>query len=176
MNIKLKNNERIDDLEFKGLKIIQNKEGFCFGIDSVLLSDFSKEIKDNSIVLDLGTGTGILSILLSEKTKLKKIYGVEIQDEVADMAKDKMNDAKDMVITKVGEEKIDAAKDKVNEAVNTAKEKVTDAIHKVKNVTDEANDFDDDLFEEDIKTEDDVTVEDNDDIDDDLLTDELKDL
>ena len=46
-NIKLKENERIDDLEYKGLKIIQNKEGFCFGIDSILLSDFAKDIKKN---------------------------------------------------------------------------------------------------------------------------------
>ena len=86
MEIKLKENERIDDLEFKNLKIIQNSDGFCFGIDAVLLSDFAKEIKNNSLVLDLGTGTGILSILLSGKTNLKKIYGIEIQEEVADMA------------------------------------------------------------------------------------------
>lgn len=83
----LKENERIDDLEYKGLKIIQNSNGFCFGIDAVLLSNFAKDIKNNSIVLDLGTGTGILSILLSKKTKLKKIYGIEIQEEVSKMAK-----------------------------------------------------------------------------------------
>ncbi len=85
--MQLKENERIDDLEYKGLKIIQNKNGFCFGIDSVLLSDFAKDIRNNSIVLDLGTGTGILSILLTAKTNLKKIYGIDIQEDVIEMAK-----------------------------------------------------------------------------------------
>ena len=86
MDVEIKENERIDDLEYKGLKIIQNTEGFCFGIDAVLLSDFAKKIKNNSKVLDLGTGTGILPILLCGKTKLNKIYGIEIQKEVATMA------------------------------------------------------------------------------------------
>ncbi len=84
---KILENERIDDLEFKGLKIIQNKDGFCFGIDSILLSDFAKEIKKGSKVIDLGTGTGIIGILLCGKTELSKIIGVEIQKEVYDMAK-----------------------------------------------------------------------------------------
>ncbi|MCI9246213.1 MAG: tRNA1(Val) (adenine(37)-N6)-methyltransferase [Clostridia bacterium] len=84
--MKLKENERIDDLELNGLKIIQNKNGFCFGMDSVLLSDFAKEIKKNSTILDMGTGTGILGILLSAKTQDTKITGVEIQPEVAQMA------------------------------------------------------------------------------------------
>lgn len=83
----LKPNERIDDLQLNSLKIIQRKDGFCFGIDSVLLSDFAKNIKNNSNVLDLGTGTGIIGILLTQKTKLKKIYGIEVQEEIADMAK-----------------------------------------------------------------------------------------
>ncbi len=87
ITILLKENERIDDLEYKGLKIIQNKNGFCFGIDSVLLSDFAKNIKKDANVLDLGTGTGIISILLCGKTNLKKIIGVEIQKDVYDMAK-----------------------------------------------------------------------------------------
>lgn len=85
--MELLENERIDDLEFKNLKIIQNAKGFCFGIDSVLLSDFAKGIKKNSTVVDIGTGTGIISILLSAKTDIKKIYGVEIQEDVANMAK-----------------------------------------------------------------------------------------
>lgn len=83
----LKENERIDDLGLKNLKIIQNKEGFCFGIDSVLLSDFAKNIKKDSLVMDLGTGTGIIPILLCGKTELKKVVGVEIQQEVYEMAK-----------------------------------------------------------------------------------------
>ena len=87
MDIDLKENERIDDLEFNGLKIIQNKDGFCFGIDSVLLSDFSRDLPKNTTALDLGTGTGILGILLCGKTNLSKIYGIEIQKDVADMAK-----------------------------------------------------------------------------------------
>lgn len=87
MDIELKENERIDDLEFKGLKIIQNEKGFCFGMDSVLLSDFAKNIKNNSTVLDLGTGTGIIPILLCGKTNLRKVVGIEIQKDVANMAK-----------------------------------------------------------------------------------------
>lgn len=79
--------ERIDDLEYKNLKIIQNKKGFCFGIDSVLLSDYAKNIRNDSTVIDIGTGTGIIALLLSKKTNLKKIYGIEIQEEVANMAK-----------------------------------------------------------------------------------------
>lgn len=101
--------------------------------------------------------------------------------DVADIAKDKINDAKEIVVEKVGEDKVDAAKEKVSEVANMAKEKVSDTINKVTNSSKEANDFEDDLFEEDIKTEDDVTVEDNDDLyeddnDDDFLADELKDL
>lgn len=87
MDVELKENERIDDLEFKGLKIIQNEKGFCFGMDSVLLSDFAKNMKNNSTVLDLGTGTGIIPILLCGKTNLRKVVGIEIQKDVANMAK-----------------------------------------------------------------------------------------
>lgn len=85
--MELKENERIDDLQYKGLKLIQDKNGFCFGVDSVLLSDFAKGIKKNSIVVDIGAGTGIIGLLLCGKTDLKKIYGVEIQKDVAEMAK-----------------------------------------------------------------------------------------
>lgn len=85
--MELKENERIDNLEFKGLKIIQDTTGFCFGIDSVLLSDYAKDIKSGAEIVDIGTGTGIIGILLTGKTKNTHITGIEIQSEVADMAK-----------------------------------------------------------------------------------------
>ncbi len=85
--MELKENERIDDLQLNNLKIIQNSDWFCFGIDSILLSGFATEIHNSSKIIDLGTGTGILPILLSEKIKKSEIVGVEVQKEVADMAK-----------------------------------------------------------------------------------------
>lgn len=84
--MELKENERIDDLQCKGLKIIQNKKEFCFGIDAVLLSDFAKKVKKNGTLVDLCTGTGVIAILLSAKSETKKIYGVEIQSHIAEMA------------------------------------------------------------------------------------------
>lgn len=81
----VKAGERIDDLQFKGLKIIQNPEGFCFGIDAVLLSHFAR-IKKGWKVADLGCGTGIISILLSGRTEASSITGIEIQTDVAEMA------------------------------------------------------------------------------------------
>ena len=83
----LKENERIDDLQINNLKIIQDKNGFCFGIDSVILSEFANDIKSKSKVIDLGTGTGIISFLLLAKYNISKIIGVEVQPDVADMAK-----------------------------------------------------------------------------------------
>ena len=85
--MELMEGERIDDLEYKGIKIIQNKNYFCFGIDSILLTDFAKEIKDNARCIDLGTGNGILAILLSAKTNLSEIYGIEVQEKLAELAR-----------------------------------------------------------------------------------------
>ena len=79
--------ERIDDLEFNDLKIIQNKKNFCFGIDSVLISNFCAKIKSASNAVDIGSGTGIISILFASKAKIDHIYGIEIQSEVAEMSK-----------------------------------------------------------------------------------------
>ncbi len=79
-------NERLDDLHCKGLFIIQDPKRFCFGVDAVLLSGFTK-IKPSEQALDLCTGNGVIPILLSAKTKAKKLYGVEIQKESAELAK-----------------------------------------------------------------------------------------
>lgn len=77
--------ERIDDLGIKGYKIIQKEKGFCFGMDAVLLSDFAS-VKAGGRVLDLGTGTGILPILMEAKTKGSYFTGLEIQPDMAEMA------------------------------------------------------------------------------------------
>ncbi|MBE5980116.1 MAG: tRNA1(Val) (adenine(37)-N6)-methyltransferase [Paenibacillaceae bacterium] len=85
MTIKLKDNERIDDLQRNGYQIIQNRDGFCFGMDAVLLSGFAK-VKPEEKAIDLGTGTGIIPILLEAKNQGIHYTGLEIQEEVADMA------------------------------------------------------------------------------------------
>lgn len=78
--------ERLDDLERNGYKIIQHKDKFCFGMDAVLLSGFAK-VNEGERVLDLGTGTGIIPILLEAKTDGHHFTGLEIQEESADMAR-----------------------------------------------------------------------------------------
>lgn len=82
----LKENERIDDLERNGYHIIQDTKRFCFGMDAVLLSGFAR-VKEGARVLDLGTGTGIIPILLEAKTGAEHLTGLEIQEESADMAR-----------------------------------------------------------------------------------------
>lgn len=84
-SMELLENERIDDLQRNGYRIIQNSKKFCFGMDAVLLSGFVK-VAEGGKVLDLGTGTGIIPILLAAKTKADKLTGLEIQPESADMA------------------------------------------------------------------------------------------
>lgn len=86
MTTKLKEYERIDDLHRNGYQIIQNENAFCFGMDAVLLSGFAS-VKPEENVLDLGTGTGIIPILLEAKTEGKHFTGLEIQETMAEMAK-----------------------------------------------------------------------------------------
>ncbi len=82
----LKENERIDNLERNGYRIIQRTDGFCFGMDAVLLSGFVSVFPGEK-VLDMGCGTGIIPILLEAKTEGSHFTGLEIQEEVADMAR-----------------------------------------------------------------------------------------
>lgn len=83
---KINNNERIEDLGDKGLKIIQARNSYRFSIDSILLVNFIR-VKNYEQVIDLGTGSGIIPLLLFDKRKGLSIYGVEIQEDLADMAK-----------------------------------------------------------------------------------------
>ena len=86
MTIELKDGERLDDLQCNGLRIIQNEKLFCFGMDAVLLTGFTR-VKEGERVLDLGTGTGIIPLLLSAKTKGEHFTGLEISNSSADMAR-----------------------------------------------------------------------------------------
>lgn len=81
----LQEGERLDDLQTDGLRIIQNPSWFCFGIDAVLLSHFAK-VRDKDKVVEFGTGTGVISLLIAGKTKVKSITAFEIQPDVAEMA------------------------------------------------------------------------------------------
>lgn len=85
MKIELKEGERVDDLHRNGFQIIQNEKLFCFGMDAVLLSGFAK-VKEQGTALDLGTGTGIIPILLAAKTQGRHFTGLEISPTSADMA------------------------------------------------------------------------------------------
>ncbi len=85
MTIDLKEHERIDELHRNGYRIIQRENAFCFGMDAVLLSGFAA-VKPGEKALDLGTGTGIIPILLEAKTEGRHFTGLEIQEEMAEMA------------------------------------------------------------------------------------------
>ena len=98
MEIELKEGERLDELQRNGYRIIQDPGRFCFGMDAVLLSGFAR-VKEGERVLDLGTGTGIIPILLRGKTKGRDFTGLEIQKESADMARRsvELNDLADSI-------------------------------------------------------------------------------
>ena len=119
-NLFLKEGERIDDLERNGYKIIQDRKRFCFGMDAVLLSGFA-QVKENEKVLDMGTGTGIIPILLEAKTVGEDFYALEIQQDSADMAKRS-------VILNHLEEKIDFVQADVFDYLDELKENEFDII------------------------------------------------
>ena len=119
-DIKLNENEKIEDLQCNGLKIIQNKEWFCFGMDAVLLTNFC-DIKSNSKIADLGTGTGIIPIFLSGKRNYSKAYALEIQEEVAEMA------ARSVILNGL-QDKIEILNIDLNEALNYLEPNSFDAV------------------------------------------------
>ena len=84
--IKLKEGERLDDLHRNGYQIIQNEKLFCFGMDAVLLSGFAN-VKKGGRALDLGTGTGIIPILMAAKIQGEHFTGLEISMTISDMAR-----------------------------------------------------------------------------------------
>ena len=104
MQINIKENERIDDLQRNGYRIIQDSDRFCFGMDAVLLSSFATAKKGDR-VLDLGTGTGIIPILMEAKTEAEHLTGLEIQPESADMASRSvaLNDLQDKISIVTGD-------------------------------------------------------------------------
>lgn len=100
--------ERVDDLERSGYRIIQDPSRFCFGMDAVLLSGFAR-VRRGERVLDLGTGSGIIPILLEAKTEGEHFTGLEIQPEMADMA------ARSVALNRL-REKIDIVQGDIKEA------------------------------------------------------------
>ncbi len=100
----LRPKEKIDDLQRSGLKIIQNPERFCFGMDAVLLSGFAKAPRGGR-VLDLGTGTGIIPLLMSAKTEAGIFYALELQHDSAEMAERsvRMNHLEERIVVTEGD-------------------------------------------------------------------------
>ena len=112
--------ERVDDLQCENLFLIQNPAKFCFGIDAVLLANFIK-VKRGGHAVDLCTGSGIVPVLLSAKTQAKKITGIEIQEDIAEMANRsvKYNSL---------EEKIDIINDDIANALKYIKQGSVDTV------------------------------------------------
>lgn len=98
MEVNIGKDESIDDLQLNGLQLIQKEQGFRFGVDAVLLSHFAN-VKKKHRVIDLCTGTGIVSFLVYGKYKPQKVIGLEIQDDMVEMANrsSKLNDTSDIV-------------------------------------------------------------------------------
>ena len=98
MKVEIKDYERVDDLHRNGYMLIQDPKRFCFGVDAVLLSGFATAKKGDKI-LDLGTGTGVIPILMSAKTKAEHFSALEIQPKSAEMAKRSvmLNDLQDKI-------------------------------------------------------------------------------
>lgn len=104
MTVNLKEGERLDELQRNGYRIIQNPEKFCFGMDAVLLTGFA-HAKEGERLLDLGTGNGIIPLLMEAKYHCAELTGLEIQEDSADMAARSvaLNDLSDKIHIVVGD-------------------------------------------------------------------------
>lgn len=82
-NVIISEDERVDKIGFGDLKLIQKPKDFCYGVDAVILADFAvkNRKKHSETVIDLGSGTGILPLILSHKTEASRIIGVEVQED-----------------------------------------------------------------------------------------------
>ncbi|PKK95780.1 MAG: SAM-dependent methyltransferase [Tenericutes bacterium HGW-Tenericutes-4] len=85
INIELEKNERLDDLQCKNLKLVQNKTQYCFSTDAVLLANFV-HAKRKDVLVDLCSGSGVVAILTLSKNNLQKVYGIELQKNMYDLA------------------------------------------------------------------------------------------
>lgn len=99
-DIRMNRNERIDDLGIHHMKMIQNKDYFCFGMDSVLLANFVCSTRKTNVIVDLCSGAGVIPFILSAKKEYNKIFGVELQDEMFSLFERniKLNHVKDKII------------------------------------------------------------------------------
>ena len=112
--------EEILDLQYKGLKVIQDSDGYCFTSDSVLLANYVKcKIKDT--VVEFCAGSGVISILLSAKQKMNKIYAFEVQDRLAQMFK------KSVVLNNL-QDKIEVIGDRLENALNYLPQEGADVV------------------------------------------------
>lgn len=112
--------ERIDDLGINGKKIIQNTDYFCFGIDSVLLANFVESNSSKNNIVDLCSGSGVISVIVSQKKKCNKIYALELQNEMYDLLDRniKINSLEEKIIPLKGDVKSFSMNEKVDIVVS----------------------------------------------------------
>ena len=120
MKVKIEGNERIEDLQCKGLKIVQNKDYYTFTSDSVILANFVN-MKKGDVGADIGTGCGVIPVLLSAKTQFEKIYAFEIQPQMARLAE------KNVILNSL-EEKIEVVSDDAREFKHHFKPETFDVV------------------------------------------------
>ena len=124
--------ERIDDLGINGKKIIQNPDYFCFGIDSVLLANFVESNSSKNNIVDLCSGSGVISVIISQKKKCNNIYAVELQNEMYELLEKniKINGLENKILPKKGNIKEFNLEEKVDIVVaNPPYKKIGTGVH-----------------------------------------------